>query len=81
MEKEPEAEKLIPNGVEITAKTETEQDVPAAVKQQSETNRNNNLSPENPASEQPCEMQTEQELTSLTMDFPGKILPYYFCCN
>jgi len=75
MEKEPEAEKLIPNGVEITAKTETEQDVPAAMQQkQNETNRNNNLSPENPASEQPCEIQTEQELTSLTLDFPGKIL-------
>lgn len=70
LEKEPETEKLIPNGVEIT-KTETEQDVPAAVKQ-SDSNRNNNLSPENPTQEQPCEMHTEQELTSLTLDFPGK---------
>lgn len=67
MEKEPEAEKLIPNGVEIT-KTETEQDVPAVVKQ-NESNRNNNLSPETPAQEQPCEMQSEQVLTSL-IEFP-----------
>lgn len=67
MEKEPEAEKLIPNGVEIT-KTETEQDVPAVIKQ-NESNRNNNLSPETPAQEQPCEMQSEQVLTSL-MEFP-----------
>ncbi|EZA60134.1 uncharacterized protein LOC105274707 isoform X1 [Ooceraea biroi] len=74
MEKEPETEKLIPNGVEITTKTETEQDVPAVVKQ-SETNRNNNLSPENPAPEQPCEMQPEQELTSLTLDFPALCTP------
>lgn len=64
---EPETEKLIPNGVEIT-KTETEQDVPAVTKQ-NESNRNNNLSPENPAQEQPCEIQPEQVLTSL-MDFP-----------
>lgn len=64
---EPETEKLIPNGVEIT-KTETEQDVPAVTKQ-NESNRNNNLSPENPPQEQPCEMQPEQVLTSL-MDFP-----------
>ncbi|XP_018044640.1 PREDICTED: uncharacterized protein LOC108684697 [Atta colombica] len=67
MEKEPEAEKLIPNGVEVT-KTETEQDVPAVVKQ-NESNRNNNLSPETPAQEQPCEMQSEQVLTSL-IEFP-----------
>ncbi|XP_071555618.1 uncharacterized protein [Temnothorax nylanderi] len=67
MEKEPEAEKLIPNGVEIT-KTETEQDVPAVVKQ-NESNRNNNLSPETPAQEQPCEVQSEQVLTTL-MEFP-----------
>lgn len=64
---EPETEKLIPNGVEIT-KTETEQDVPAVTKQ-TESNRNNNLSPENPVQEQPCEIQPEQVLTSL-MDFP-----------
>lgn len=63
MEKEPEAEKLIPNGVEIM-KTETEQDVPAV--KQNESNRNNNLSPETPAQEQPCEMQSEQVL----MEFP-----------
>lgn len=67
MEKEPEAEKLIPNGVEIT-KTEPEQDVPAVVKQ-TESNRNNNLSPETPAQEQPCETQSEQVLTTL-MEFP-----------
>ncbi|XP_012232708.1 serine-rich adhesin for platelets-like isoform X2 [Linepithema humile] len=66
MEKEPENEKLIPNGVEIT-KTETEQEVPAVVKQ-SESNRNNNLSPENPVQEQPCEMPPEQ-LTSI-MELP-----------
>ncbi|XP_070149595.1 uncharacterized protein [Polyergus mexicanus] len=65
---EPETEKLIPNGVEIT-KTETEQDMPAVTKQ-NESNRNNNLSPENPAQEQPCEIQPEQVLTSL-MDFPS----------
>lgn len=71
MEKEPETEKLIPNGVEVV-KTETEQDVPAAVKQ-TDSNRNNNLSPENPAPEQPCEIHTsEQELTTLTLDFPGE---------
>ncbi|XP_072767836.1 uncharacterized protein [Anoplolepis gracilipes] len=64
---EPETEKLIPNGVEIT-KTETEQDVPPVAKQ-NESNRNNNLSPENPAQEQPCEIQPEQVLTTL-MDFP-----------
>ncbi|XP_050455186.1 uncharacterized protein LOC126853452 [Cataglyphis hispanica] len=64
---EPETEKLIPNGVEIT-KTETEQDVPAVTKQ-NESNRNNNLSPENPVQEQSCEIQPEQVLTSL-MDFP-----------
>ncbi|XP_032663760.1 uncharacterized protein LOC116840743 isoform X2 [Odontomachus brunneus] len=69
MEKEPETEKLIPNGVEV-AKTETEEDVPAAVKQ-TDSNRNNNLSPENPAPEQPCEIHPEQELTSLTLDFPA----------
>ncbi|XP_014487845.1 PREDICTED: uncharacterized protein LOC106751459 isoform X2 [Dinoponera quadriceps] len=69
MEKEPETEKLIPNGVEV-AKAELEQDVPAPVKQ-TDSNRNNNLSPENPAAEQPCEIHTEQELTSLTLDFPA----------
>ncbi|KAL0130815.1 hypothetical protein PUN28_002433 [Cardiocondyla obscurior] len=68
MEKEPEAEKLIPNGVEIT-KTEPEQDVPAVVKQ-NESNRNNNLSPETPAQEQPCEMQSEQVLISSLIEFP-----------
>ncbi|EFN88711.1 hypothetical protein EAI_03275 [Harpegnathos saltator] len=69
VEKEPETEKLIPNGVEVT-KTEPEQDVPAAVKQ-TDSNRNNNLSPENPPPEQPCEIHTEQELTPLTLDFPA----------
>lgn len=66
MEKEPENEKVIPNGVEIT-KAETEQEVPAVVKQ-NESNRNNNLSPENPVQEQSCEMQPEP-LTSL-MELP-----------
>lgn len=70
LEKEPETEKLIPNGVEI-AKSETSQDMPAVVKQ-SDSNRNNNLSPDNPAQEQSCETHTEQELTSLSLDFPGK---------
>ncbi|XP_012530121.1 uncharacterized protein LOC105833160 isoform X2 [Monomorium pharaonis] len=69
MEKEPEAEKLIPNGVEIT-KTETEQDVPAAVKQ-NDSNRNNNLSPETPTQEQPCEIQSEtQVLPTPLIEFP-----------
>ncbi|XP_020299655.1 uncharacterized protein LOC109863666 isoform X2 [Pseudomyrmex gracilis] len=66
MEKESESNKLIPNGVEIT-KTDTEQDIP--VVKQNESNRNNNLSPENSVQEQPCEMQSEQVLTSL-MEFP-----------
>lgn len=70
VEKESDTEKLIPNGVE-TVKVETEQDVSAVVKQ-NDTSRNNNLSPENPSQEQPCEIQTEQELTSLTLDFPSK---------
>ncbi|XP_039309556.1 uncharacterized protein LOC105196843 isoform X3 [Solenopsis invicta] len=69
IEKEPEAEKLIPNGVEIT-KTEAEQDVPAVIKQ-NESNRNNNLSPETPTQEQPCEVQSEtQVLPPPLMEFP-----------
>ncbi|XP_011701629.1 PREDICTED: uncharacterized protein LOC105458198 isoform X2 [Wasmannia auropunctata] len=68
MEKEPEAEKLIPNGVEIT-KTETEQDVPAVVKQ-NESNRNNNLSPETPAQEQPCEMPSSEPVLPSLIEFP-----------
>lgn len=74
MEKEPEVEKLIPNGVEIT-KTEVEQDVPAVVKQ-NESNRNNNLSPETPAQEQPCEMQSETQVLSSLMEFPMSTCKY-----
>ncbi|KAG7210703.1 hypothetical protein KM043_012204 [Ampulex compressa] len=68
-EKEPESEKLIPNGVEII-KPEQEQNVPTCVKQ-SESNRNNNLSPDNPPQDPQRETQTEQELTSLGLDFPA----------
>lgn len=69
-EKDSEMEKLIPNGVEII-KTETEQNISAAIKQ-SEANRNNNLSPDNPTQEPQKEVQSEQETTTpANLDFPG----------
>lgn len=68
-EKEPDLDKLIPNGVEIM-KTETEQNMSFSMKQ-SESNRNNNLSPDNPTQDSQREVQTEQEMTSINLDFPG----------
>lgn len=68
-EKESDMDKLIPNGVEII-KTETEQNITATIKQ-SESNRNNNLSPDNPTQESQKEIQSEQEMTSINLDFPA----------
>ncbi|XP_034176422.1 uncharacterized protein LOC117602472 isoform X1 [Osmia lignaria lignaria] len=68
-EKDSEMEKLIPNGVEII-KTETEQNISATIKQ-SEANRNNNLSPDNPTQEPQKEVQSEQETTPANLDFPA----------
>lgn len=68
-EKESDLDKLIPNGVEMM-KTETEQTMSAAIKQ-NESNRNNNLSPDNPAQEPQKEVQPVQEITSISLDFPG----------
>ncbi|XP_076243050.1 uncharacterized protein LOC143184594 isoform X2 [Calliopsis andreniformis] len=68
-EKESDLDKLIPNGVEIM-KTETEQTISATIKQ-SESNRNNNLSPDNPTQEPQKEIQSEQEITSISLDFPA----------
>ena len=68
-EKESDLDKLIPNGVEIM-KVETEQTMSAALKQ-SESNRNNNLSPDNPTQEPQREIQSEQEMTSISLDFPA----------
>ncbi|XP_053983400.1 uncharacterized protein LOC128878849 isoform X2 [Hylaeus volcanicus] len=68
-EKESDLDKLIPNGVEII-KAETEQTMSVAIKQ-SESNRNNNLSPDNPTQESPKEIQTEQAMTSISLDFPA----------
>lgn len=68
-EKEPDLDKLIPNGVEIM-KTETEQNMSFSMKQ-SESNRNNNLSPDNPTQDSQREVQTEQEMTSINLDFPA----------
>ncbi|KZC13851.1 PREDICTED: DNA ligase 1-like [Dufourea novaeangliae] len=68
-EKESDLDKLIPNGVEIM-KTETEQTMSAAIKQ-SESNRNNNLSPDNPVQDSQKEIQTEQEMTSIDLDCPA----------
>ncbi|CAL7940730.1 unnamed protein product [Xylocopa violacea] len=68
-EKEADLDKLIPNGVEII-KTETEQTMSASIKQ-SESNRNNNLSPDNPTQDSQRETQTEQEMTSINLDFPA----------
>ncbi|XP_043265008.1 uncharacterized protein LOC122404821 [Colletes gigas] len=68
-EKESDLDKLIPNGVEII-KTETEQTISVAMKQ-SESNRNNNLSPDNPTQEPQKENQSEQEMTSMNLDFPA----------
>ncbi|XP_076647590.1 uncharacterized protein LOC143356085 [Halictus rubicundus] len=72
-EKESDLDKLIPNGVEII-KTDTEQTMSAAIKQ-SESNRNNNLSPDNPAQGSQREIQTEQEMTSMGLDFPALCPP------
>ncbi|XP_078046467.1 uncharacterized protein LOC144474933 isoform X1 [Augochlora pura] len=72
-EKESDLDKLIPNGVEII-KTDTEQTISAAIKQ-SESNRNNNLSPDNPTQESQREIQTEQEMTSMGLDFPALCPP------
>ncbi|XP_076291381.1 uncharacterized protein LOC143214343 [Lasioglossum baleicum] len=71
-EKESDLDKLIPNGVEII-KTDTET-ISAAIKQ-SESNRNNNLSPENPAQGSQREIQTEQEMTSMGLEFPALCPP------
>ena len=68
-EKESDLDKLIPNGVEIM-KVESEQTMSAALKQ-SESNRNNNLSPDNPTQEPQREIQSEQEMTSISLDFPA----------
>ncbi|CAK9814413.1 hypothetical protein ANTPLA_LOCUS8185 [Anthophora plagiata] len=68
-EKEPDLDKLIPNGIEIM-KTETEQTMSATIKQ-SESNRNNNLSPDNPTQDLQRDVQTEQEMTSINIDFPA----------
>ncbi|XP_033190164.2 uncharacterized protein LOC117156861 [Bombus vancouverensis nearcticus] len=68
-EKEPDLDKLIPNGVEIM-KTETEQNMSVSIKQ-SESNRNNNLSPDNPTQDSQRDVQTEQEMTPINLDFPA----------
>ncbi|KAG9436202.1 hypothetical protein HZU67_02626 [Apis mellifera carnica] len=62
-------DKLIPNGVEIM-KTETEQNISVSIKQ-NESNRNNNLSPDNPTQDSQREVQTDQEMTSINLDFPA----------
>lgn len=68
-EKDPESDKLIPNGVEVI-KTESEQTVTSNIKQ-TDANRNNNLSPDNSAQEPQRETQPEQEMTSIAIDFPA----------
>lgn len=68
-EKESDLDKLIPNGVEII-KTETEQTMPVTIKQ-SESNRNNNLSPDNATQDSQKEIQAEQEIISTNIEFPA----------
>lgn len=49
-------------------KTETEQNISVSIKQ-NESNRNNNLSPDNPTQDSQREVQTDQEMTSINLDF------------